>query len=30
MALAGGNPNFASLAFRVGRATFTDGAFCRS
>jgi large conductance mechanosensitive channel len=27
LALAGGNPNFANLAFRVGRATFAYGAF---
>jgi large conductance mechanosensitive channel len=27
LALAGGNPNFANLTFRVGRATFAYGAF---
>jgi large conductance mechanosensitive channel len=27
LALAGGNPNFANLVFRVGRATFAYGAF---
>jgi large conductance mechanosensitive channel len=27
IALAGGNPSFANLAFRVGHATFTYGAF---